>query len=198
MQWYAVQYGGFFAGVRGESGDGYGHRYVDLPGAEGALLGVAVVECEELQFLEQHVVGVPIIGASAHHDALMGPPLDEGERAVAHEMARARPAPAKSRHGAGIDGNPGAAGGVGEKLWGGLGEGDFEGERIAGMETHCGKIGQGAAIKRLGVFHQEEERGLGCRRGGREQAAVGIDKVPCRYRLAVGPAGGGTQMKGIN
>ena len=100
--------------------------------------------------------------------------------------------------GARVDGNPWAARDVEGEARGGLGECDHEVARTGRAEADCGKIGERASDERAGVFHREKEIGFRCRGRGREDAAVGIDKVRGGDGFAVGPAGVKAEVKCVN
>ena len=128
-----------------------------------------------------------VSGIFPDDDALVRAPLGEGEGAVADEVFGAGPGAAEPGDNARVDGNPWPAGGVGEKARRRVFQGDDERVRVRGTKADRGKIRQFAGGEGAGVFHQEQERGLGRRRGGGEHALVRGEEISGGHGFAVGP-----------
>ena len=163
--------------------------------AEQPFLHRGVLDRVEVDFVEPHGRAAPVGGGARHHQGLAGAPGAQGERAVAHEVFRTRPAVAglvrPTDLGDDVQGHR-------QPLWhreqlqqkrGGLAQGEAEEMILRRGETRAAEVLQPAPVKVLGANHWVKSfRVPGPERGGQD-AFVRGDKIPGGEWLAVGPAG---------
>ena len=197
---------GVVAAVRVDLGVGQLVGHVHLPGAEHALVGGEVLGRVEMDRVELHRRGVPVVRVADDGDELVGFPRLEDERAAADEVAGLGPGQALAveravfRDDVRRHGPPRIVAGHDlEQVGRGVVERDDESAGVGGLETDLREVGEPALIVVAGAGDEvvHEVGVLGGERG-REDAAKGLDDLAGGDRVAVGPPEVGAKRKGID
>ncbi len=196
-----AEFGGILLSPRGDFGNGQGEGDVELAGAEGALFSVGILDGKEGDLLELRGGGFPVVRVFLDEDADVGRPFFEGERAVADEVAGARPGGAAFFHaaefcnGARIEREPRGERDERGQIRRGLSEGDDDHAGVGRGEAEGGGIGEFAGVVGFRVFHGVKIRGVVGGECGVERATPGIDEILREERFAVGPLKAGAEME---
>ena len=149
--------------------------------------------------------GVPVVGISLHHNALVGRPLLELEWSVGNHVARLSPTSALVGEAAELRDHserhriPGVVAGENpQEERGGVIEGHLEGLLIEGFETDLRIIIQLPLVVFLRADHKPEEIGVFRGEDWGEHALVGLHKILRRDALAIGPFRVCAEVKRIN
>jgi hypothetical protein len=145
---------------------------VQLTGAEGALLGIFALDGVEEDFVELHIVAVPVGLAFGEADELVGAPFGEGEVAVGDDVLRACPREtalvklAEFFDGGSVDRVPGGVRQDGGQVGDGVIEGELEGVVVDRPGADLRRIGDLAGVVGGAVFQQVERACVFSAEGG--------------------------------
>ena len=176
---------------------------MQLPRAEGALLGVLAVDRMEMDRLQPDAGRIPVGGRFFHDDHLVRFPGFQHKGTVADELAGPGPGIAplvggavfldgRQRHG-----QPGHLRQQGEEIRRGMRQGDAQRAIVGGREAHLREVGQLALVEGFGVEHQVKQGRIVGRQRRRQDAAVGGHEVRRGDRVAIGPFRIGAQVEGV-